>query len=92
MLASTLRCSRCPAVALLALSLLIGWSEQAAVQHLHRALSPPLVNEDTYVAVEEVAKQVSFFNGDLSKHNLKNPNSSGGVPHRSTLRPLLFAS
>lgn len=61
MVASTLRCSPCPAVALLALSLLIGWSEQAAVQHLHRALSPPLVDEDTYVAVDKVAKQVSFF-------------------------------
>lgn len=92
MVASKLRCSPCPAVALLALFLLIGWSEQAAVQHLRRALSPPLVDEDTYVAVDKVAKQVSFFNGDLSKHNLKNPSSSGGVPHRSVLRPLLFTS
>lgn len=61
MVAFTLRRSRCPAVALLALLLLIGWSEQAAVQHLHAVLSPPLVDEDTYTAVHEVAKQVSFF-------------------------------
>lgn len=61
MVASTLHCSRCLAVALLALSLLIGWSEQAVVHHLDRVLSPPLVNEDTYMVVNEVAKQVSFF-------------------------------
>lgn len=60
MVASTLHCSRCPAVALLALLLLIGWSEQAAVPHLDRVLSPPLVDEDTYVAVNKVAKQVSI--------------------------------
>ncbi|TNM91503.1 interleukin-22 [Takifugu flavidus] len=72
MLASTLRCSRCPAVALLALSLLIGWSEQAAVQHLHRALSPPLVDEGTYVAVEEVAKQAQREQDDPSVRLLPN--------------------
>uniref|UniRef100_A0A674MFU6 Interleukin-24-like n=1 Tax=Takifugu rubripes TaxID=31033 RepID=A0A674MFU6_TAKRU len=72
MLASTLRCSRCPAVALLALSLLIGWSEQAAVQHLHRVLSPPLVDEDTYVAVDEVAKQAQREQDDPSVRLLPN--------------------
>lgn len=72
MVASTLLRSARPAVALLALLLLIGWSEQAAVHHLHRALSPPLVDEKTYVAVNEVAKKVSFSICDLFKHDLEN--------------------
>lgn len=39
--------------------LLIGWAEQAAAHPFHRALSPPLQNEETYLTVQEVSRQVS---------------------------------
>lgn len=48
-----------PTTAMLALLLLIGWSEQAVGNPLHGALSPPLIDEETYQAVDRVAKRVS---------------------------------
>uniref|UniRef100_H3CLX2 Interleukin 22 n=2 Tax=Tetraodon nigroviridis TaxID=99883 RepID=H3CLX2_TETNG len=73
MVASTPRRLPRPAVALLAVSLLIGWSELAPVHLPHKALSPPLDDEQTHKAVEEVANQAQLEQDDPSVRLMPHP-------------------